>query len=116
MPAGFSQRVVFPVVRGLSELSCLLSQDPIFAASENQSKMASPIAAHPPTRPALLTPSTFTRDISRAIMASTQAPKSVDLDPHPHAGLSYPPPPPPPSPVESRSPHAVWGVVGGERA
>ncbi|KAH8434769.1 uncharacterized protein LDX57_012404 [Aspergillus melleus] len=76
--------------------------------------MASPIASHPPARPALVTPSTFTQDISRAIMASTETPKSVEPEPHPHAGLSYPPPPPP-SPVESRSSHTFWGAVEGSR-
>ncbi|KAF9882637.1 hypothetical protein FE257_005818, partial [Aspergillus nanangensis] len=61
--------------------------------------MASPIASHSPNRPTLLTPSTFTQDISRAILASTQMPKSTDVEPqHPHLSLQFPPPPPPPSP------------------
>ncbi|KAF7589100.1 hypothetical protein BBP40_004767 [Aspergillus hancockii] len=58
-----------------------------------------PPIAHPRNRPTVLTPSTFTQDISRAIMAALQESKTVPLEPHPHLGLLYPPPPPPPSPI-----------------
>ncbi|EAW13806.1 uncharacterized protein ACLA_068330 [Aspergillus clavatus NRRL 1] len=73
--------------------------------------MASPILSHPRARPTLVTPSTFTQDISRAILASAEGPKSIHVDSNPHAALEYPPPPPP-SPVESRSPHCYWGLDG----
>ncbi|GFF43631.1 hypothetical protein IFM61606_04356 [Aspergillus udagawae] len=73
--------------------------------------MASPIPSHPPSRPTLVTPSTFTQDISRAILASADGPKSIHLDSQPHGALEYPPPPPP-SPVESRTTHCFWGREG----
>ncbi|KAH2229457.1 hypothetical protein KXV95_007082 [Aspergillus fumigatus] len=76
--------------------------------------MASPIPSHPVSRPTLVTPSTFTQDISRAILASADGPKSIHLDSHPHGALEYPPPPPP-SPVESRTTHAA-GLVCDEAA
>jgi hypothetical protein len=76
--------------------------------------MSAPITSHPRSRPTIITPSTFTQDISRAILASSQMPKSVDAEPHPHLGLQFPPPPPPPSPVESRNPHALWGSIDGK--
>ncbi|KAI9926634.1 hypothetical protein MW887_003725 [Aspergillus wentii] len=71
--------------------------------------MASPISTRP-ARPTVITPSTFTQDISRAIMASTQAPKySAAIDTNPHS-LEYPPPPPP-SPVGFRT-QPFWELRG----
>ncbi|RJE25941.1 hypothetical protein PHISCL_01710 [Aspergillus sclerotialis] len=70
--------------------------------------MSSPVSCDMHTRPTAVTPSTFSQDISRAILASNQAPKSAYVNTNPHAAMTYPPTPPP-SPVGSKNPPSFWG-------
>ncbi|PKY02926.1 hypothetical protein P168DRAFT_319470 [Aspergillus campestris IBT 28561] len=73
--------------------------------------MATPVAAPRRSPPTIMTPSTFTQDISRAIMASSQVPKSINLELNPQANLEFPPPPPPPSPQQLIR-RAVLNILG----
>lgn len=70
--------------------------------------MSSPISCDIPTRPTVVTPSTFSQDISRAILASNQTPKSAYVNANSPAAMAYPPTPPP-SPVGSKNPPSFWG-------
>lgn len=59
--------------------------------------------------PVLSSPSIFSQDISRAILASNQLPKSTHAASSPLSVPEYPPTPPP-SPVASKSTPSFWGM------